>query len=222
MIGQSMINIKSGGRTRISGIVAAVALLLFVMFGSKLINQIPLAALVGVMFMVVIGTFEWETLKLGKKVPLKDILIIITVTAITVWHDLALAVVVGIVLSALIFAWEKGKQISVKTRTDEKGSKIYELSGTIFFASIASFKEVFDFKNDPEDIIIEFINARVMDHSAIEAINSVTEKYRNMGKTLHLKHLSPDCRQLLKNAEKIIEVNITEDPDYHVADDQLA
>lgn len=222
MIGQSMINIKSGGRTRISGIVAAVSLLLFVMFGSDLISVVPLAALVGVMFMVVIGTFEWETLTLGKKVPVKDILIIVVVAGITVWHDLALAVVAGIILSALIFAWEKGKQISVETRVDDKGSKIYELNGTIFFASIASFKAIFDFNNDPDDIIIEFINARVMDHSAIEAINFITEKYKAQGKTLHLKHLSPDCMQLLKNAESIIEVNIHEDPHYHVADNKLA
>ena len=222
MIGQSMINIKSGGRTRISGVVAAVSLLFFVMFGSSLLNVVPLAALVGVMFMVVIGTFEWESLSLRKKIPLKDILIIIVVTVITVQVDLAVAVVVGIILSALVFAWEKGKEISFTTRICDNGTKVYELNGSIFFASITSFKNIFDFKNDPQDIVIEFINARVMDHSAIEAINSVTEKYKGMGKTLHLRHLSSDCRQLLENAEKIIEVNFQEDPRYRVADDKLA
>jgi len=171
MLGQSMINIKSGGRTRISSTVAAISLLLIVMFGSTFINVVPLAALVGVMFMVVIGTFEWESLKLGKKVPSRDILIIIIVTGVTVWHDLALAVTIGIILSALIFAWEKGKQITVTTKIDKEGTKIYELNGSIFFASITAFKEKFDFINDPDNIIMDFANARVMDHSAIEAIN---------------------------------------------------
>ena len=175
MIGQSMINIKSGGRTRVSGAVAAVTLMMLVMFGSSLINIIPLAALVGVMFMVVIGTFEWETLKFGKKVPLKDLLIIITVTVITVWHDLAMAVTVGIVLSALVFAWEKGKLIAVQSEKDEKGSLIYRVDGPLFFASVANFKEKFNYQDDPGDIIIDFMNAKVMDHSAIEAINSITE-----------------------------------------------
>lgn len=222
MLGQSMINIKSGGRTRISSTVAAISLLLIVMFGSTFINVVPLAALVGVMFMVVIGTFEWESLKLGKKVPSRDILIIIIVTGVTVWHDLALAVTIGIILSALIFAWEKGKQITVTTKIDKEGTKIYELNGSIFFASITAFKEKFDFINDPDNIIMDFANARVMDHSAIEAINSIAEKCKNLNKILHLRHLSPDCRQLLVNAEKIIDVNIEEDPTYYVADDVLA
>jgi SulP family sulfate permease len=222
MIGQSMINIKSGGRTRVSGAVAAVVLMLLVMFGSSLINIIPLAALVGVMFMVVIGTFEWETLKFGRKLPFKDLFVILVVTVITVWHDLAMAVVVGIILSALEFAWEKGKQITVTSDLDDKGSRIYKVGGPLFFASVANFKESFSYQEDPSDIVIDFLDSRVMDHSAIEAINSITEKYRALGKTLHLRHLSSDCRQLLKNAEKLIEVNILEDPAYHIADDKLA
>ncbi len=222
MIGQSMINIKSGGRTRVSGAVAAVTLMLLVMFGSSLINIIPLAALVGVMFMVVIGTFEWETLKFGKQVPLNDLFIILVVTVVTVWHDLAMAVVVGIILQALEFAWQKGKQITVTTGDDEKGARIYSINGPLFFGSVANLKEKFNYQDDPGHIVIDFMDSRVMDHSAIEAINSITEKYRNLGKTLHLRHLSSDCRQLLKNAEKLIEVNICEDPAYHIADDKLA
>lgn len=221
MIGQSMINIGSGGRKRLSGITAAVALLVFVMFASKLISIIPLAALVGVMFMVVIGTFEWETLKFGKKIPYKDIAIIFTVAFVTVIHDLALGVGIGIIFSALRFAWEKGKEISVTEYTDEKNRKIYELKGSVFFGSVSNFKNLFKFKEDPAEVIIEFKNSKIMDHSAIEALNFITEKYKENKKTLHLKHLSHDCRQLLKNAEKIIEVNITEDPHYHIADDKL-
>lgn len=223
MIGQSIINIKSGGRGRLSGVVAAVSLLMFVMFASPVINVIPLAALVGVMFMVVIGTFEWETLKLiRRKIPAKDIFVILAVTVITVWHDLAIAVLVGIILSALSFAWERGKQVRAATKIDEKGSKIYQLRGSIFFGSAQNFKEVFTPEDDPDDVVIEFVLARVMDHSGIEAINAITEKYRSLGKTLHLRHLSADCRKLLKNAESVIEVNIQEDPDYRVADDALA
>ena len=222
MIGQSMINIKSGGRTRISGAVAAISLMLLVMFGSSLINIIPLAALVGVMFMVVIGTFEWETLKFGKQVPLNDLFIIVVVTVITVWHDLAMAVVVGIILQALEFAWQKGKQITVRSDIDDKGAKIYKVNGPLFFGSVANFKEKFNYQDDPAFVVIDFMESRVMDHSAIEAINSVTEKYRTLDKVLHLRHLSPDCRQLLENAEKLIEVNFCEDPAYHIADDKLA
>jgi SulP family sulfate permease len=222
MIGQSMINIKSGGRTRVSGAVAAISLMLLVMFGSPLINIIPLAALVGVMFMVVIGTFEWETLKFGKQVPFNDLFIIVVVTVITVWHDLAMAVVVGIILSALEFAWQKGKQITVQSRLDDKGARIYSIDGPLFFGSVANFKEKFNFQDDPAFVVIDFLGSRVMDHSAIEAINSVTEKYSTLGKKLHLRHLSPDCRQLLVNAEKLIEVNFCEDPAYHIADDKLA
>jgi SulP family sulfate permease len=221
MIGQSMINVTSGGRKRLSGITAAISLIVFVVFGAKVIAIIPLAALVGVMFMVVIGTFEWESLKLGKKIPLFDLIIILIVTLITVIHDLALAVVIGIILSALNFAWEKGKKIDIKVEYTGN-EKIYYIDGPLFFASVSSFKQKFSPKNDDYDnIIIDFKNSHVMDHSAIEAINFVTSKYREAGKEIHLRHLSQDCKKLLKNAEEIVEVNIMEDPTYHIADDIL-
>lgn len=221
MVGQAMVNITSGGRQRLSGIACALALLSFVLFGSSVIEIIPLAALVGVMFMVVIETFQWESLKYGKKMPNKDVIIMIIVAVITIAHDLALAVIIGIIISALIFAWEKGKRITATTRINGMGIKVYELDGPLFFGSAASFKEIFDIQNDPNEIAIDFRNSHVNDHSAIEAINAITEKYSAAGKVLHLKHLSADCSQLLKNADKLIEINIMEDPSYHVADDQL-
>jgi sulfate permease, SulP family len=221
MVGQSMINIKSGGRTRVSGVVAAVGLLFFVLFAAPVINMVPLAALVGVMFMVVINTFEWESLFLGKKVPLPDIIVIAAVTGITVWQDLAIAVVIGVILSALMFAWEKGKQISAEWQV-QQGVKTYSIDGVLFFASVARFKDLFEYKEDPNEIIIDFKKSKVMDHSAIEAINFMTAKYKEFGKTLHLKHLSKDCRLLIDNADKIIDVNIMEDPHYFIADDSLA
>ena len=220
MIGQSMINVTSGGKRRLSGIVASLGLISFILFGSKAIEMISMSALVGVMFMVVIGTFAWESLKLSKKVPKKDIAIIVIVTVITVLHDLALAVIVGIILSALIFAWEKGKKIEAKTK-DSENKKEYFLEGPIFFASITGFKNLFNVDNDPEKVIIDFANSQIVDHSAIEAVNSITQKYREAGKTLVLRHLSEDCRQLLINAKDIIEVNIKEDPHYKIADDIL-
>lgn len=221
MVGQAMVNITSGGKGRLSGVACALALLSFVLFGSGIIEIIPLAALVGVMFMVVIETFQWESLKYGKKMPNKDVLIIVIVAVITIAHDLALAVIVGIIISALIFAWEKGKRISVKTSTKDD-VKTYVLDGPLFFGSTANFKELFDVENDPKEVIIDFASSRVTDHSAIEAINSITEKYKNTGKTLRLKHLSSDCTKLLKNAHEVIEVNIIEDPKYFIADDKLA
>jgi len=220
MIGQSIINIKSGGRTRLSGLVAASGLLMFIMFGSGFVNVIPLASLVGVMFMVVVGTFKWESLKYGKKIPKEDIVVVVAVTLITVLVDLATAVIIGVILSALIFAWQKGKAIQVNKRNSHCGSKVYEVDGPLFFGSVLEFKDLFDIKDDPENIIIDFKNSKVMDHSAIEAINSITEKYFNEGKKIILRHLSKDCQMLLKNAESIIQVNI-EDPNYHVADDLL-
>ncbi len=222
MIGQSMINVSSGGRQRLSSLVASVSLLIFVVFGASYIEVIPLAALVGVMFMVVIGTFEWESLKLGNRVPLKDVLVIVVVTVVTVAHDLALAVVVGIIMSALIFAWEKGKRISAEVKLEDENKKVYKLEGSLFFASVTNFKDIFDVKNDPENVTIDFKRSKVYDHSAIEAINAITEKYSQAGKKLHLKHLSGDCFELLKNADKIIEVNILDDPKYRIADDELA
>lgn len=220
MIGQSIINIKSGGRTRLSGLVAASGLMMFIMFGSGFVNVIPLASLVGVMFMVVVGTFKWESLKYGKKIPKEDIVVVVAVTLITVLVDLATAVIIGVILSALIFAWQKGKAIQVNKINSHCGSKVYEVDGPLFFGSVLEFRDLFDIKDDPENIIIDFKNSRVMDHSAIEAINSITEKYFNEGKKIILRHLSKDCQMLLKNAESIIQVNI-EDPNYHVADDLL-
>jgi SulP family sulfate permease len=221
MIGQAMVNITSGGKGRLSGVACAIALLSFVLFGSAVIEIIPLAALVGVMFMVVIETFQWESLKYGKKMPNKDVMIIVVVAIITIAHDLALAVIVGIIISALIFAWDKGKRISAKVKFDND-VKTYLLDGPLFFGSAATFKELFQIVTDPDEVIIDFANSRVTDHSAIEAINSITEKYKNAGKTLHLKHLSSDCTKLLKDAHEVIEVNIIEDPTYFIADDKLA
>lgn len=222
MIGQSMININSGGRGRLSGITAAVVLLLLILFGSQLIEIIPLAALVGIMFMVVLGTFEWSSLRIINKIPRADLFVIVLVSGVTVAYDLAIAVVVGVIVSALVFAWNHAKRIHADTKIDEKGSKVYDLSGPIFFGSVANFKELFDVQNDPADVIIEFQRSRVSDHSAIEAIDGLAEKYRAQGKTLHLRHLSEDCRLLLKTAGDMCEVNILEDPSYRVADDAIA
>lgn len=207
MIGQSIINIKSGGRTRLSGIVAAVALLMFIMFGSSLVNAIPLVALVGVMFMVVVGTFKWESLKYGKKVPFQDIVVIVVVSLVTIFADLATAVIIGVVLAALMFAWEKGKVIYVNVENDPQGIKTYKINGSIFFGSVLNFKELFDINNDPDNIIIDFKYAKVMYHSAIEAI-SIAERYEALGKEVTLIRLSEDCQRLFRNAETIIKVKI--------------
>ncbi|MDH5570858.1 MAG: SulP family inorganic anion transporter [Gammaproteobacteria bacterium] len=222
MIGQSMINVNSGGHQRLSGISAALFLLCFILFASGLIEKIPMAALVGVMFIVVLGTFEWSSLRIMGKIPTTDAFVLILVSGVTVMTDLAVAVVVGVIVSALAFAWEHAKHINVKTFIDEKGSKVYMLNGPLFFGSVNSFFELFDPKNDPDDVIIEFQNSRVADHSAIEAIDNLAEKYVNAGKKLHLRHLSPECTELLIKAGDLVEVNVLEDPRYHVADDQLA
>jgi len=221
MIGQSMININSGGRSRLSGISAALILLAFILVGSNLIEMIPLAALVGVMFMVVLGTFEWSSLRIMKKVPKSDAFVIILVSAVTVATDLAIAVCVGVIVSALVFAWEHAKHIYTNSYIDENGSKVYELHGPIFFGSVNNFLELFDVKNDPKDIIIEFKYSRVTDHSAIEAIDTLVERYAATGKTLHLRHLSEDCKELLHKAADLVEVNVIEDPKYKVADNRL-
>ncbi len=219
MVGQSMINIKSGGRGRLSGISAALFLLSFILVGSSLIEQIPIAVLVGVMFMVVIGTFEWGSLQLWGKVPLSDLLIVVLVTVVTVFSDLAIAVIIGVIVSALVFAWEHAKQVYATTSTNKMGGKVYELNGPIFFASVLNFQELFDPSNDPDDVVVDFKNARVVDHSAIEAIDKLAERYLKRDKRLHLKHLSPECRALLKKAGPLVEVNMVEDPHYHVAVD---
>jgi SulP family sulfate permease len=221
MIGQIMININSGGRGRLSGITAAVVLLLFILFGSSLIEIIPLAALVGVMFMVVLGTFEWSSLRLIGKIPATDMFIIILVSAVTVATDLAIAVIVGVIVSALVFAWKHAQHILVDTYIDETGYKVYDLRGPIFFGSVGYFKELFDVENDPEHVVIEFKRSRVSDHSGIEALDNLAEKYQAAGKKLHLRHLSPECRLLLKRAGSLCEVNVMEDPNYRVVTDEL-
>ncbi len=223
MIGQSIINVSSGGRKRISGIVAAVGLLVIVLFGSSLIEQVPMAALVGLMFMVAIGTFEWASLKIFRKVPLMDVLVMIVVAGITVFfHNLAVAVIVGVIISALSFAWENAKRIRARKYVDEAGVKHYEIFGPLFFGSVTAFQEKFDVMNDPDEVIIDFKESRVADHSAIEALNKLTERYARQDKKVHLRHLSEDCRLMLDNASAIIDVNIWEDPKYKIASNKLA
>ena len=221
MIGQSMINIKSGGRGRLSGITAAVALLLFILVGSSWIEMVPLAALVGLMFMVVLGTFEWASLRMINKVQKSEIFIIVLVSGITVIADLAIAVVIGVIVSALVFAWKGAKRIFAEEHIDENGSKVYLLSGPVFFGSIQNFQDLFAPRTDPDDVIVDFANARVYDHSGIEALDSLAERYQRNGKKLHYRHLSMECKQLLKKAGNLVEVNLIEDPDYKVADSAL-
>jgi sulfate permease, SulP family len=221
MIGQSMINVNSGGRGRLSGITAALSLLLFILVASSLIEQIPLAALIGVMFIVVIGTFEWSSFRVLRKVPRSDALVLILVSAVTVATDLAVAVVVGVIVSALVFAWEHAKYIRVEAREDHKGSTVYAVTGPLFFGSVSSFLERFDPQQDNDDVIIDFARSRVADHSGLEAIDSLADRYLSAGKTLHLVHLSEDCRKVLRRAGSLVEVNVIEDPKYFVADDAL-
>ena len=222
MIGQSMINVNSGGHKRLSGVSAALFLLAFILFASNLIEQIPMAALVGVMFIVVIGTFEWSSIRIFNKIPRHDAFVLVLVSAVTVATDLAIAVVVGVIVSALVFAWEHAKHINVQSYIDDHGSKVYELNGPIFFGSVKNFRDLFNPEDDPDDVIIEFQNSRVTDHSAIEAIDSLADRYIKAGKQLHLRHLSVECKQLLDKAGDLVEVNRMEDPSYHVADDKLA
>ena len=221
MIGQSIINIKSGGRGRLSGITAAVALLGFILFGANYIERVPIAALVGVMFMVVIGTFAWSTFRIWNKVPKADIIVIILVTGLTVLFDLAIAVLAGVVVSSLVFAWENAKRIRARKRTDEHGVKHYEIYGPLFFGSVELFNSKFDVQNDPDEVVVDFKESRIVDQSAIECINKLTERYLKNGKNIHLRHLSSDCVKLIKKAEKICDVNVLEDPDYFVAIDNF-
>ena len=217
MIGQSLINVSNGARARLSGIVASVMLLVFVMFGSGLIEKVPMAALTGLMIMVAIGTFEWASLKTFTKFPKSDIFVMIMVTLVTaVLHNLALAVIIGVIIAALVFAWDNAKRIRARKSIDSNGVKHYEIYGPLFFGSTTAFAEKFDILNDPDEIIIDFKESRVVDMSAIESLNKITERYQKVGKKVHLKHLSPDCRQLIKNAEEIIDVNVIEDPTYGV------
>lgn len=219
MIGQSMINVNSGGRGRLSGISAALFLLLFILFASPLIEQIPLAALIGVMFIVVIGTFEWSSFRVISKVPRSDALVLVLVSAVTVATDLAVAVIVGVIVSALVFAWEHAKHIRIESREDHKGSTVYAVTGPLFFGSVTSFLERFDPSQDNDDVVIDFARSRVADHSGLEAIDTLADRYLNAGKTLHLVHLSDDCRRLLRRARGLVEVNVIEDPRYFVAAD---
>ena len=221
MIGQSMINVNNGALKRLSGVVTAFFLIFFILFASEWIEMIPLAALIGVMFVVAEKTFEWGTLRLFGKVPKQDVFVGLLVGAVTVIADLALAVFLGVIVSALVFAWEHAKTIKVQTKIDSQGWKIYELEGTLFFASIANFQTLFAPEEDPDDIVIDFKYSKVADHSAITAIDALAVRYQLSGKKLHLKHLSPDCLEVLENAKGMIEVNLLEDPKYHIADDKL-
>lgn len=220
MIGQTVININAGGRGRLSGIMMAITLLTFILFTDKFIEQVPIAALIGVMFMMVIETFAWSSFRILKKIPKSDAFVLIIVSAVTVIFDLAIAVFVGVIISALVFAWENARRIRARKRFKEDGTKIYEIWGPLFFGSIATFNEKFDIKNDPIKVEIDFIEARISDHSAIEAIFALVEKYQAANKQIILKHLSEDCKVLLYKASPIfkdvIEENI-DDPRYHLA-----
>ena len=225
MIGQSLINIKGGGRNRLSGIVAALTLLAFILFASGLIEQVPIAALVGVMFMVVVGTFAWSSFRIMNKIPFTDVFVLILVSALTVVFDLAIAVIAGVIVSALVFAWESARRIRARKRMKEDGTKVYEIWGPLFFGSITAFNEKFDTKNDPQNVEIDFVEARISDHSALEAIFSLVNKYEAEGKSIKLKHLSEDCKVLLyKSSPKFREVIIEDidDPRYHLAENPEA
>ena len=221
MIGQSIINIKSGGRGRLSGITAALALLGFILFGASYIEQVPIAALVGVMFMVVFGTFAWSSFQVWNKVPRSDVIVIVLVTLLTVIFDLAIAVLAGVVVSSLVFAWENAKRIRARKHLDEHGVKHYEIYGPLFFGSIELFNSKFDVQNDPDEVVIDFKDSRILDQSAIECVNKLTERYLKKGKNIHLRHLSADCVKLIQKAEKICDVNVLDDPDYFVAIDNF-
>ena len=217
MIAQTLVNLSAGSRARLSGIVAALTILCIVLFGAPVIEKLPMAALVGVMIMVSIGTFEWSSFRIINKMPKQDIFVGIVVALITIFlHNLALAVLIGVIISALVFAWESAKRIRAKKYLDEKGVKHYEIYGPLFFASTTAFAEKFDVLNDPHEVIIDFRESKIADMSAIDAVHNITERYAKVGKTVHLHHLSEDCRQLLQNATGIIEVNIIEDPTYRV------
>ena len=219
MIGQSIINIKGGGRGRLSGITAAVMLLIFILFASSYIEQVPIAALVGVMFMVVIGTFAWSSFRIMNKIPISDLIVLILVSGLTVVFDLAIAVIAGVIVSALVFSWENARRIRARKRIREDGTKVYEIWGPLFFGSTTAFNDKFDVKNDPDSVEIDFVESRVSDHSALEAIFVLVEKYQAAGKKITLKHLSADCKILLYKASPIFHQIIEEDiddPRYHL------
>jgi sulfate permease, SulP family len=221
MIGQSLINVESGGRGRLSGAFAACCMLTFVLFLSSWIEMIPMAALVGVMFMVVIGTFEWASLKLYRKVPLTDFLVMVLVTLYTaVMHDLASAVIIGVIVSSLAFAFKHAKNIYADVKQNESGAKVYQIHGPLFFASSSQFKELFDTKSDPETVVIDFYYTRVYDHSGMEAIHTIAAKYQQLGKTVHLTHLSEECREMIRKAADLVCVSFSDEPQFHVSTDQ--
>ena len=222
MIAQTLVNLSAGARARLSGIVASLTILLIIFFGAPIIGRVPMAALTGVMMMVAAGTFEWISFKIINKMPKQDVFVGILVALITVWlHNLALAVLIGVIISALVFAWESAKRIRARKYTDKNSIKHYEIYGPLFFGSVMAFQEKFDVADDPAEVIIDFKESRVADMSAIDALNKLTERYRKAGKKLHLTHLSEDCRRLLKNADDVIEVNILEDPEYRVATESV-
>ncbi|HEV7378301.1 MAG TPA: SulP family inorganic anion transporter [Dyadobacter sp.] len=217
MIAQTLVNLSAGARTRLSGIIASLTILFIILFASPIIDLVPMAALTGVMIMVAIGTFEWSSFRIINKMPRQDIFVGILVALITIFlHNLALAVLIGVIISALVFAWESAKRIRARKYV-ENGAKYYEIYGPLFFGSVSAFHEKFDITNDPETVIIDFKDSRIADMSGIEAVNKLTESYAKEGKKLHLKHLSEDCRRLLHNASSVIEVNIMDDPEYRVA-----
>ncbi|GAB3339163.1 SulP family inorganic anion transporter [Marivirga atlantica] len=222
MIGQSLINISSGARARLSGIVASVMLLVFIMFAANYIEMLPMAALTGLMIMVSIGTFEWASLRTFNKMPKSDIFVMVLVTLVTAFlHNLALAVIIGVVIAALVFAWDNAKRIRARKRIDDEGVKHYEIYGPLFFGSTTAFNDKFDVLNDPDEVIIDFEESRIVDMSAIEAVNKITDRYAKVGKKVHLRHLSEDCRKLLSDADAIIDVNVMEDPTYKMAVDKV-
>lgn len=217
MIAQTLVNLSAGARARLAGIIAAITILIIILFGAPVIGKLPVAALVGVMIMVAIGTFEWASFSIINKMPRHDIITGVLVAVITIWlHNLALAVLIGVIISALVFAWESAKRIRARHYIDDKGIKHYEIYGPLFFASTKVFTDKFDIEADPDEIIIDFKESRISDMSAIETINGLTEKYSKAGKKVHLRHLSDDCKRLLNNAEAVIDVNIIEDPTYRV------
>ncbi|WP_037316769.1 SulP family inorganic anion transporter [Salegentibacter sp. Hel_I_6] len=222
MLAQTLVNLSSGSRARLSGIVAALTILAIILVGAPVIELLPMAALTGVMIMVAVGTFEWTSFRTFRRMPKSDVLVMILVTLVTIiLHNLALAVLVGVIISALVFAWDNAKRIRARKRIDEDGIKHYEIYGPLFFGSVQAFNDKFDVSNDPKEVIIDFSESRVVDMSGIEALNKLTERYNKQGKKLHLRYLSEDCRKLLHNADAIIEVNILEDPTYKVAVDKV-
>jgi SulP family sulfate permease len=221
MIAQTLVNLSAGSRARLSGIVAAITILIIILVGAPVIGKLPMASLTGVMILVAIGTFEWASLKIFNRMPKSDIFVMIVVTLITVFlQNLALAVLIGVIISALVFAWDNAKRIRAKKYLDEKGVKHYDIYGPLFFGSVTDFSEKFDVTNDPNEVIIDFAESRVVDMSAIKALHVITERYHKEGKKIHLRHLSSDCIHLLKNASAIIEVNILEDPTYKMVMDK--